>query len=252
MKNNDNQSRRNFISNTTKTAIALSLSQTVLPQIVNAFDKKNMPNNYANKFQQQILPYKFDSLQTAIDTQTMEIHYTKHAATYCKNLNEAYVAELGNKNRTLEDILHKISKYTPKMRNNAGGHFNHEMFWQCLTPSSNTSTSISVIENIISDFGSLEIFKNQFADAAKNRFGSGWAWLIKDNNGKLVIGSTPNQDNPLMNICELKGTPILCLDVWEHAYYLRYQNKRADYITNFWKIVNWDFVDKKYNENGLY
>ena len=224
----------------------MGLSTTVLPSIASVFSKKIEPVA-EGKFQQQPLLYKFDALQTAIDTQTMEIHYTKHAATYCKNLNEAYLAEVESNNKTIEDILHKISKYSPKMRNNAGGHFNHEMFWQCLTPNT-TTPSENLTSKIVANFGSLEAFKTQFTDAAKSRFGSGWAWLVKSKEGKLTIGSTANQDNPLMNISELKGTPILCLDVWEHAYYLRYQNKRADYITNFWKIVDWSFVEKKFSE----
>jgi len=242
--------RRNFILNAGKASLALGLGATILPAFANTLDEKYKKSFVAGKFQQQPLLYKFDSLQTAIDTQTMEIHYTKHAATYCKNLNEAYTAELGNKNKYLEDILHKVSKYTPKMRNNAGGHFNHEMFWQCMTPNAteDNKPTGTLADNIIGDFGSFEAFKTQFGDAAKSRFGSGWAWLIKNKNGKLLIGSTPNQDNPLMDVSELKGKPLLCLDVWEHAYYLRYQNKRADYIANWWKIVDWNFVEKKFGE----
>jgi Fe-Mn family superoxide dismutase len=237
--------RRNFIFNSSKAAFALGLSSTIIPTVASAFNKKFEPT-VEGKFQQQPLPYKFDSLQTAIDTQTMEIHYTKHAAAYCKNLNEAYVAEVGTKNKSLEEILHKVSKYSPKMRNNAGGHYNHEMFWQCMTPDATGKPSDKLADKILVDFGSFEAFKTQFNDAAKTRFGSGWAWLVKTKEGKLVIGSTANQDNPLMNIAGLKGKPILCLDVWEHAYYLRYQNKRADYINNWWSIVDWSFVEKKY------
>ena len=238
--------RRNFIINTGKAAMALGLSATILPAVANTFHENTNLLEEA-KFKQQPLLYKFDSLQTAIDTQTMEIHYTKHAATYCKNLNDAYLAEVGNKDKSLEEILSSISTYTPKMRNNGGGHFNHEMFWQCMTPNATTENNPSetLTKNLVKDFGSIESFKTQFGEAAKTRFGSGWAWLVKSKEGKLTIGSTPNQDNPLMDICELKGTPILCLDVWEHAYYLRYQNKRADYIANWWKIVDWNFVEKK-------
>ncbi len=238
--------RRNFIINTGKAVMALGLSTTVIPSIANTFHE-NTSLLAEEKFKQLPLLYKFDSLQTAIDTQTMEIHYTKHAATYCKNLNDAYLAEVGNKNKSLEEILSAISKYSPKMRNNGGGHFNHEMFWQCMTPNVTTENkpSETLTKNLVKDFGSIEAFKTQFGEAAKSRFGSGWAWLVKSKDGKLIIGSTPNQDNPLMDICELKGLPILCLDVWEHAYYLRYQNKRADYIANWWKIVDWNFVEKK-------
>ncbi len=242
--------RRNFILNAGKASLALGLSTTVLPAFANTLDEEYKKRFVEGKFQQQPLLYKFDSLQTAIDTQTMEIHFTKHAAAYCKNLNEAYLSEIGTKSKSLEDILQKISKYSPKMRNNAGGHFNHEMFWKCMTPNATADNNPTgnLADNIIGDFGSVEAFKTQFADAAKSRFGSGWAWLIKNKKGKLVIGSTANQDNPLMDVSELKGKPLLCLDVWEHAYYLRYQNKRADYIANWWKIVDWSFVEKKFDE----
>lgn len=243
---NELPNRRNFILNSGKAAIALGLSSTIIPGVANAFDKKFEPLA-EGKFQQQPLLYKLDSLQTAIDAQTMDIHFNKHAATYCKNLNEAYIAEVGIKNKSLSDILHNISTYSPKMRNNAGGHFNHEMFWQCMTPNPTTDKPTGKLAaKINADFGSLDAFKTKFNEAAKTRFGSGWAWLVKNKEGKLIVGSTPNQDNPLMNIGELKGTPLLCLDVWEHAYYLRYQNKRADYVANWWNIVDWSFVEKKY------
>lgn len=239
--------RRNFLLNTGKAAIALSLGGNSLATFASTFEEATIAGN--EKFQQQPLAYKFDSLQAAIDTQTMEIHYSKHAAAYCKNLNEAYAAEVGSKNKSLEEILTKISKYSAKMRNNAGGHFNHEMFWKCMTPNATSDKPNGTLaDKLVASFGSVEAFKTQFSEASKARFGSGWAWLVKNNEGKLIIGSTPNQDNPLMNISELKGKPILCLDVWEHAYYLRYQNKRADYIANWWKIVDWDFVQNCYND----
>ena len=187
--------RRNFIINTGKAAMALGLNATILPAVANTFHENTNLLEEA-KFKQQPLLYKFDSLQTAIDTQTMEIHYTKHAATYCKNLNDAYLAEVGNKNKSLEEILSSISTYTPKMRNNGGGHFNHEMFWQCMTPNVTTDNkpSETLTKNLVKDFGSIEAFKTQFGEAAKTRFGSGWAWLVKSKEGKLTIGSTPNQD----------------------------------------------------------
>lgn len=243
MQNKLKNNRRNFIANTSKAALALALSQTILPSIANTFNKTFAVNNDELKFKQQPLQYKFDSLQAAIDTQTMEIHYTKHAATYCKNLNEAYIAEIGGKNKSLQDILNKISKYSIKMKNNAGGHYNHEMFWQCLTPVA-TEIPSNLLQKINDNFGSVDAFKTQFTDAAKSNFGSGWAWLIKDKNDKLIITTTPNQDNPLMNTTTIKGKPVLCLDLWEHAYYLRYQNKRTDYIANWFKIIDWNFVAK--------
>ena len=239
-----NTNRRDFILNTSKAAVALSLSTTLLPSIASAVTKKDGSIEDV-KFKQQPLLYKFDSLQAAIDAQTMEIHYTKHAATYCKNLNEAYAAEVGTGTKSLEDILASVSKFSVKMRNNAGGHFNHEMFWKCMKPNdaADNKPSARLAQKITKDFGSIEAFKTQFDDSAKTRFGSGWAWLVQSKEGKLVIGSTPNQDNPLMDCSELKGKPLLCLDVWEHAYYLRYQNKRVDYISNWWKVVDWNYVE---------
>ncbi len=243
MKKNIN-TRRSFLLNSGKAAIALGLSQTALPSFANIITKKNMFEG--NVFVQKPLAYGFDSLQNSIDALTMEIHHTKHAAGYCKNLNEAFANEVKDKNTSIEKILNNISAYSTKMRNNAGGHFNHEMFWQCLTPKSTPLTNKDFVEKINSDFGSFENFKSKFNDAAKTRFGSGWAWLIKQKDGKLVICSTANQDNPLMDTSDCKGQPLLCLDVWEHAYYLKYQNKRADYISNFWSVVNWDFVTQLY------
>jgi Fe-Mn family superoxide dismutase len=179
----------------------------------------------------------------------MEIHYTKHAATYAKNLADAAVAEkLDTTQISLKQLLNTISSYSVKMRNNAGGHFNHEMFWQIMKPAPATTPSGELETAINKSFGSLDNFKTAFSDAAKNRFGSGWAWLIVKADNSVAVCSTPNQDNPLMNIAETKGTPILCLDVWEHAYYLKYQNKRPDYINAWWNIVNWEFVQKKFAE----
>ncbi|MBC7723012.1 MAG: superoxide dismutase, partial [Pedobacter sp.] len=166
---------------------------------------------------------------------------------YAKNLNEALAAEkVDVSNTTLEALMGKISKYSPKLRNNGGGHYNHELFWQSMTGKSGLKPEGKLMQNITKDFGSFEAFKTQFTDAGKNRFGSGWAWLVITKDKKLIVGSTPNQDNPLMNISDFKGTPLLGLDVWEHAYYLRYQNKRPDYINAWWNVVNWDVVMKRY------
>lgn len=206
----------------------------------------------AGAFEQQPLPYAYNALEDCIDAQTMEIHYTKHAATYLKNLNDAVVAEAVEPSATLESILGKISGYSTKMRNNAGGHYNHELFWQCMRPKTmNNAPTRKLLSTIENTFGSFQNFKTQFADAAKSQFGSGWAWLYMDADKKLKIGNTPNQDNPMMNLADLKhkGFPLLCLDVWEHAYYLKYQNKRADYIENWWNLVNWDFVQKRWEKH---
>jgi Fe-Mn family superoxide dismutase len=190
------------------------------------------------------LPYAYNALEPAIDGTTMNIHYTKHAAGYTKNLADACFAEKVDTSVTsLEQLLRGISKYSAKMRNNGGGHYNHEFFWQCMQPSSSEPGG-TLLQSIQRSFGSLEAMKNQFTDAGKNRFGSGWAWLIMTPDRSLAIGSTPNQDNPLMDISDIKGTPLLALDVWEHAYYLNYQNRRADYINNWWKLVNWNFVQQ--------
>ena len=193
------------------------------------------------------LPYAYDALEDIIDAKTTEIHYSKHAASYSKLLVEA-VKEAGLAvTVTTESILEKISTYPTKMRNNAGGHYNHEMFWQSMRPkTANNQPSGKLAAAINSSFGSFNDFKLKFADAGTKRFGSGWAWLCVDGNKKLVISSTPNQDNPLMDLSETKGFPVLGLDVWEHAYYLKYQNKRADYINNWWALVNWDYVAKRY------
>ncbi len=238
-----NTSRRAFITDAAKTTAAIALSATVLPAFAN---RNNDKNSGSIPYKQRPLLYGYADLEIAIDAMTMEIHYTKHAAAYAKNLGEAVVAEKVDINSvSLESLLGNISKYSAKMRNNGGGHYNHELFWQSLTPKSSQRPEGKLLAQIEKDFGSFDAFKTKFADAGKTRFGSGWAWLVLDKNNKLVIGSTPNQDNPLMDVSELKGTPLLGLDVWEHAYYLKYQNKRPDYINAFWSIVNWEVVAKR-------
>jgi Fe-Mn family superoxide dismutase len=177
----------------------------------------------------------------------MEIHYSKHAATYAKNLAEACAAEkVDINNSSLTDLLQSISKYSSKMRNNAGGHYNHELFWQVMKPSPSTDPSGLLAEAIQKAFGSYADFQKAFNEAAKTRFGSGWAWLLVKKDGSLAISATANQDNPLMDVVDIQGTPLLGLDVWEHAYYLKYQNKRPDYINAWWNIVNWEFVQNRY------
>lgn len=204
-------------------------------------------NSAATGFKQDPLPYSYGALNDAIDATTMELHFTRHAAGYATNLQDAAKAEGVDMNKPLEEVLRNISKYSAKMRNNGGGHYNHELFWKIMSPNSSGKPSGKLATAIDSSFGSFDAFKTQFTDAGKNRFGSGWAWLVLDGDKKLRIGSTPNQDNPLMNVSELKGFPIMGLDVWEHAYYLRYQNKRPDYIAAWWKVVNWDFIQKRYD-----
>jgi len=239
----DLTSRRQFLATTGKAGIAVGLASTVIPSLAKGFSFNYVP---ATPYTQQPLLYGYKDLEAAIDALTMEIHYTKHAAAYAKNLNEAVVAEKVDISTTsLEVLLGKVSKYSSKLRNNGGGHFNHELFWQSMAPNTTPKPSSKLLAGIEKDFGSFEAFKTQFTDAGKSRFGSGWAWLAINNDKKLIIGSTPNQDNPLMDVSDFKGVPLLGLDVWEHAYYLRYQNKRPDYINNWWNLVNWDMVQKR-------
>ncbi|MDX2195433.1 MAG: superoxide dismutase [Cytophagales bacterium] len=192
------------------------------------------------------LPYATESLEPHFDKMTMEIHHGKHHNAYVTNLNNA-VSGKPEENLSIEDICKNISKYPMAVRNNGGGHYNHSLFWTLLTPSGKGKPSGEVAAAIDKKFGSFDAFKEEFAKAATTRFGSGWAWLIVANK-EIAITSTPNQDNPLMDIAEAKGTPILGIDVWEHAYYLKYQNRRPDYITAFWNVVNWDKVEELYKK----
>ncbi len=193
------------------------------------------------------LPYAFNALEPHIDARTMEIHHGKHHQAYVTNLNNALAGTDAEK-MTIEEICKNISKYPAAVRNNGGGHYNHSLFWTVLGPNAGGTPTGALADAIKSAFGTFEEFKTKFAAAGTTRFGSGWAWLILDGSGKLAITSTPNQDNPLMDVAEAKGTPILGLDVWEHAYYLNYQNRRPDYITAFWNVVNWSEVAKRFGK----
>jgi len=196
-------------------------------------------------FQLPDLPYAFDALEPHIDARTMEIHHDKHHAGYTKKLNAA-IEGTDLDGKAIEDILANVSKHGTGVRNNGGGYYNHNLFWEVMSPNGGGNPSGAVGEAINRDFGSYDAFKDQFSSAAAGRFGSGWAWLVKDGSGKLSIGSTPNQDNPLMDVSDLSGTPILGIDVWEHAYYLNYQNRRPDYISAFFNVINWDKVNELY------
>jgi Fe-Mn family superoxide dismutase len=190
------------------------------------------------------LPYAHDALEPHIDTLTMQIHHGKHHQAYVDNLNKA-IAGTENENKTLEQLVAAAGKISPAVRNNGGGHWNHGFFWDSLDKSGGGAPSGNLGDAITTAFGSFDAFKEKFAQAGMTRFGSGWAWLlVKD--GKLEVSSTPNQDNPLMDVAEVKGTPILGVDVWEHAYYLKYQNKRADYLAAFWNVVNWKKVADRF------
>jgi Fe-Mn family superoxide dismutase len=191
------------------------------------------------------LPYDHAALEPHIDAQTMEIHHGKHHAGYTSKLNAA-IEGTDLENKSIEDILANVSQHGGGVRNNGGGFYNHSLFWQVMSPNGGGEPSGAVAAAIDEAFGSYATFKEQFGDAAKTRFGSGWAWLIVGGDGKLHVTSSPNQDNPLMDIAEIKGTPILGLDVWEHAYYLKYQNKRPDYVSAFFNVINWDEVNKRY------
>lgn len=193
------------------------------------------------------LPYAYSDLEPSIDAKTMEIHYSKHHATYTKNMNDATAAnELASK--PLFQIFTEIEKYPVAVKNNAGGFYNHLIFWTILANNSGQEPPAELLKAINETFGGIDKFKELFGNAGKKQFGSGWVWLSINYQGKLVISSTPNQENPLMSTSEIRGIPILTLDVWEHAYYIQYQNRRADYIDSFWKIINWNEVSRRYKE----
>lgn len=189
------------------------------------------------------LPYAYNALEPHIDEQTMHIHHGKHHQAYVDNLNKA-IAGTEHENKTIEELVKHAGSISVAVRNNGGGHWNHTFFWASMAPNAGGSPSGKLAEAINNAFGSFDAFKEKFAQAGMTRFGSGWAWLIV-KDGKLEICSTPNQDNPLMDIAEVKGTPILGADVWEHAYYLKYQNRRADYLSAFWNVVNWSVVEER-------
>ncbi|MEY3240919.1 MAG: hypothetical protein RIR11_2357 [Bacteroidota bacterium] len=191
------------------------------------------------------LPYAPTALEPHIDSRTMEIHHGKHHAAYVNNLNAA-LEGTENADKSLEELMAIMSTLSPAVRNNGGGHWNHSMFWTVMAADGGGSPSGELADAINAAFGSLDEFKKQFAQAGATRFGSGWAWLCVGADGKLFVSSTPNQDNPLMDLADKKGTPILGLDVWEHAYYLNYQNRRPDYIGAFWNVVNWNEVARRF------
>ncbi|WP_152267792.1 superoxide dismutase [Agriterribacter humi] len=192
------------------------------------------------------LPYAHDALEPHIDALTMQIHHGKHHQAYVDNLNKA-IAGTPNENKSLEELVKAAGTISPAVRNNGGGHWNHSFFWEILAPNAGGKPSGKLAAAIDAAFGSFDEFKTKFSAAGATRFGSGWAWLtVKD--GKLEISSTPNQDNPLMDVAEVKGTPILGVDVWEHAYYLKYQNKRPDYLAAIWNVINWKKVEEKFEK----
>ncbi len=203
---------------------------------------------YSGELKFQELPYSYDALEPVIDKMTVEIHYNRHHRSYYNNFMNA-IKETELTKMPIYHIFAQISEFSDAVRNNSGGYFNHALYWDNLSPKGGGEPKGELAESIIKQFGSFKDFTDKFNTAAKTRFGSGWAWLSVDfTNGELFISSTANQDNPLMNNAERMGVPILALDVWEHAYYLNYQNKRADYIEAFWKIVNWEMVEKRFKQ----
>ncbi len=228
------KSRRNFI----KIAGLAALAGATFKSNVLASENKNPKE----PFTLAPLPYTSDALEPHFDKMTMEIHHGKHHKAYVDNLNKA-VAGTALAGMSLEKIMANVSAHSPAVRNNGGGHYNHTMFWKLLSPAGGGEPTGKIAEMINRDLGGFNAFKDKFTNAALARFGSGWAWLVI-NEGKLEIGSTPNQDNPLMDVSEVKGKPVLALDVWEHAYYLKYQNRRRDFVEAFWNVVNWGEVNR--------
>lgn len=202
--------------------------------------------NTMAKFELPQLPYTYDALEPYIDKMTMEIHHSKHHNAYVTNLNKA-LEGTEHEGKSMEEMFAMMSKLPAVVRNNGGGHWNHSLFWTLMKQNGGGKPTGKIADAINSAFGSFDEFKTKFSTAAATRFGSGWAWLLVQD-GKLVVSSTPNQDNPLMDLAEVKGTPVLGLDVWEHAYYLKYQNKRPDYIENWWNVVNWDKVNELFSK----
>jgi Fe-Mn family superoxide dismutase len=213
---------------------------------LNYIKKQIRSTNTMAKFELPQLPYAYDALEPYIDKMTMEIHHTKHHNAYVTNLNKA-LEGTENEGKSLYEMFAMMSSLPAAVRNNGGGHWNHSLFWTLMKQNGGGNPTGKVADAINSAFGSFDEFKSKFSTAATTRFGSGWAWLLVQD-GKLVVSSTPNQDNPLMDVAEVKGTPVLGLDVWEHAYYLKYQNKRPDYIENWWNVVNWDKVNELFSK----
>lgn len=191
------------------------------------------------------LPYAYDALEPHFDARTMEIHHSRHHNGYVTNLNAA-IEGSDHEGESIEQLLANVSTLSAGVRNNGGGHYNHSLFWTVLSPKGGGNPTGALADAINAAFGSFDKFKDLFAKAAATRFGSGWAWLVVLADGTLAVTSTPNQDNPLMDVAEVKGTPVLGVDVWEHAYYLKYQNKRPDYVAAFWNLVNWEEVSKRF------
>jgi superoxide dismutase, Fe-Mn family len=249
-----NDSRRDFIKKSAALVIGtLSASSVLNSAFANGNAEELFLSPDGGKYTLPALPYAYDALEPHIDKMTMEIHHSKHHQAYVDNLNKALEMVDGKvlgSPQSFENIFEKVEKLPAALRNNSGGHYNHMLFWQLMKPNAPAEPKGKLAEDIKATFGSFTEFKKVFTDAAMKRFGSGWAWLIKTKEGKLAITTTANQDNPLMNLSsvELKGKPVLALDVWEHAYYLKNQNRRIEYITSWWNVVNWETAEGLYEE----
>ena len=221
---------------------SIFLFSLFLALLTNGARSQNSPS-----FAFPTLPYSYDALEPYIDKATMEFHYDKHFRAYYNNFIKAVDAN-GLNGKSIEEIFANVSQYPVTVRNFGGGYFNHALFWELMSPNGGGIPTGKLLQAINESFGSYDAFIKEFEKAANTLFGSGWAWLAVDDSGKLFIAQLPNQDNPLMDIAPKRGVPILALDVWEHAYYLKYQNKRADYVTNFWKVINWKNVSDRYEK----
>jgi len=236
--------------NNIKKSVPGLLAALLISTAVFAGDPGTLKNTAMEKFDIHVfpaLPYAYDALEPYIDARTMEIHYDKHHRAYFNNFVAAIKGTKYDQS-TIDEIFAKVSEAGDVVRNNGGGFYNHVFFWNSLA-SKSSGPSAELSAALTKEFGSFEKFKELFSNAAKSRFGSGWAWLYLTSDKKLAVGSTPNQDNPLMDVSPVKGTPLLALDVWEHAYYLKYQNRRPEYVEAFWNVVNWEEVNRRYKES---
>ncbi len=239
--------KRTFLKNSAILGVGGVLA-TALPGTSKAAGRILRGQNDEDRFALPELGYAFDALEPHIDAMTMEVHYSKHHAGYTRKFNAA-VKEAGLTDVRIKDIFSEVSKLPAGIRNNGGGYFNHKLFWKSMSPDGGGKPKGELLKAIEKSFGSYEKFREDFSKAAATRFGSGWAWLVKTSEGKLKVSSSPNQDNPLMDISEIQGKPLMAIDVWEHAYYLKYQNRRTDYISAFWNVVDWDGVAERYNKS---
>lgn len=235
--------KRTFLKNSAILALGGTVASSLPGSLSQAVAKGSMAGE---EYKLPKLDYAYDALEPHIDAQTMEIHHTKHHAGYTRKLNAA-VESAGLKDASIKDLFKKVSKHPAAIRNNGGGFYNHNLFWKNLSPNGGGAPGGDIGKAIEKSFGSFDKFRDLFSKAAATRFGSGWAWLVKTDSG-LAVTSTPNQDNPMMDVSDQHGYPLLAIDVWEHAYYLKYQNRRADYISAFWNVVNWDYVNERFNK----